>query len=124
MNLNELESEERDIETFKRFNYYFEPPKNKPKVNLNLKDIVLNKKKSSPESPSMYFGGLDGNSITSTPSLDEMMYQQQEYSACQSSDILLDDGGIHEGCNGRTGDGDNLGVIGSGLKAAIHGNMA
>ncbi|XP_055716056.1 uncharacterized protein LOC129809929 isoform X3 [Phlebotomus papatasi] len=124
VNLNELESEERDIETFKRFNYYFEPPKNKPKVNLNLKDIVLNKKKSSPESPSMFFGGLDGNSITSTPSLDEMMYQQQEYSACQSSDILLDDAGIHEGCNGRAGDGDNLGVIGSGLKAAIHGNMA
>ncbi|XP_059621593.1 axoneme-associated protein mst101(2)-like isoform X2 [Phlebotomus argentipes] len=121
VNLNELESEERDIETFKRFNYYFEPPKNKPKVNLNLKDIVLNKKKSSPESPSMYFGGTDGNSITSTPSLDEMM--QQEYGASHSTDILMDDtSGIHESCNGR--DSDSLGVIGSGLKATIHGNIA
>lgn len=43
VNLNELESCERDIESFKRFNYYFEPPKNKPKVNLNLNDIVVNK---------------------------------------------------------------------------------
>lgn len=47
MNLNELESEERDIETFKRFNYYFEPPKTKPKINLNVKDIVVNKKLTS-----------------------------------------------------------------------------
>ncbi|XP_055678177.1 uncharacterized protein LOC129786938 isoform X2 [Lutzomyia longipalpis] len=121
VNLNELESEERDIETFKRFNYYFEPPKNKPKVNLNLKDIVLNKKKCSPESPSMFFGGPDGNSITSTPSLDEML--QQDYPASQSSDDAPP-GLLHEGCNGR--DGDSLvGVIGSGLKAAaIHGNLA
>lgn len=42
VNLNELESEERDIESFKRFNYYFDPPKNKPKINLNVKEIVIN----------------------------------------------------------------------------------
>lgn len=42
MNLNELESDDRDIETFKRFDYYFEPPKNKLKVNINVKDIVVN----------------------------------------------------------------------------------
>ncbi|XP_055617273.1 uncharacterized protein LOC129762771 isoform X2 [Toxorhynchites rutilus septentrionalis] len=47
VNLNELESEERDIESFKRFNYYFDPPKNKPKINLNVKDIVANSKKST-----------------------------------------------------------------------------
>ncbi|XP_026464708.1 putative uncharacterized protein DDB_G0282133 [Ctenocephalides felis] len=47
VNLSELESEERDIESFKRFNYYFEPPKNKPKINLNVNDIVVKKKASS-----------------------------------------------------------------------------
>lgn len=46
VNLNELESEERDIESFKRFNYYFDPPKTKPKINLNVKDIVVANKKS------------------------------------------------------------------------------
>ncbi|GAB0092497.1 uncharacterized protein DMENIID0001_074930 [Sergentomyia squamirostris] len=120
VNLNELESEERDIETFKRFNYYFEPPKNKPKVNLNLKDIVLNKKKSSPDN--LYFSNNDIPSITSTPTLDDMLYQQHEYTGSQSSDIFLDDD-HHEGCNGRDAT-DGLGVIGSGLKATIHGNIA
>lgn len=52
VNLSELESEEREIESFKRFNYYFEPPKNKPKINLNVKEIVLNKKMSSSNGPS------------------------------------------------------------------------
>lgn len=47
VNLNELESEERDIESFKRFNYYFDPPKNKPKINLNVKDIMANNSNSS-----------------------------------------------------------------------------
>lgn len=44
VNLNDLETEEREIETFKRFNYYFDPPKTKPKINLNVKDIVVNNK--------------------------------------------------------------------------------
>lgn len=45
VNLSELESEERDIESFKRFDYYFNPPKNKPKVNINVKDIVVHSRK-------------------------------------------------------------------------------
>lgn len=44
INLNELESEDRDIESFKRFDYYFQPPANKVKVNINVKDIVVNAK--------------------------------------------------------------------------------
>lgn len=48
VNLSELESEERDIESFKRFNYYFQPPKNKPKIKLNVKDIVVTKKQKVP----------------------------------------------------------------------------
>ncbi|XP_055588217.1 uncharacterized protein LOC129740536 [Uranotaenia lowii] len=47
VNLNELESEERDIEAFKRFNYYFDPPKDKTKINLNVKELVGNSKKTS-----------------------------------------------------------------------------
>lgn len=50
INLNELPSDEREIESFKRFNYFFEPPKNKMKVNLNVQDIYNNSRK--PDSPS------------------------------------------------------------------------
>ncbi|GBP85734.1 hypothetical protein EVAR_62533_1 [Eumeta japonica] len=39
-NLNELESSERDIESFKRFEFYFEPPKHKPRVQFNVHDIA------------------------------------------------------------------------------------
>lgn len=45
INLSELEFEEREIESFKRFDYFFSPPKNKPKVNINMKDIVVHSKK-------------------------------------------------------------------------------
>ena len=72
VNLNELESDEREIESFKRFNYYFEPPKNKPKVNLNVKDIVVNNKKptvfglptkpsDSPSSSNSIFDGISSS---------------------------------------------------------------
>lgn len=64
--MSELESEERDIETFKRFNYYFEPPKNKPKVNFNVKDIVLTKKQPSSDCSSPYFGDM-ASSLSNTP---------------------------------------------------------
>ncbi|XP_058467636.1 uncharacterized protein LOC131440392 [Malaya genurostris] len=67
VNLNELESEERDIESFKRFNYYFDPPKNKPKINLNVKDIVVNSKKPG-EAPSNNHVGSSGNSSSSSSS--------------------------------------------------------
>lgn len=51
INLNELPCDERDIESFKRFNYFFEPPKSKLKVNLNVQDIYNNSGRSQ-ESPS------------------------------------------------------------------------
>lgn len=50
VNLNDLPSDEREIESFKRFNYFFEPPKSKLKVNLNVQDIYNNSR--SQESPS------------------------------------------------------------------------
>lgn len=56
VNLSELESEERDIESFKRFDYYFEPPKHKPKINLNVNDIVVKKKPSSASESGANFG--------------------------------------------------------------------
>lgn len=68
VNLSELESEERDIESFKRFDYYFEPPKNKPKVNFNVKDIKVRSKmtNSNSDSSSPYFGessSINGSEI-------------------------------------------------------------
>ncbi|KAI5637228.1 hypothetical protein NE865_10125 [Phthorimaea operculella] len=36
-NLSSLEVSEREIESFKRFEYFFEPPPHKPKVQLDLK---------------------------------------------------------------------------------------
>lgn len=65
VNLNELEVEERDIETFKRFDYYFEPPKYKPKVNFNVKDIVVAKKQPS-ECLSSPFGE-QASALSNTP---------------------------------------------------------
>lgn len=67
VNLSELESEERDIESFKRFNYYFEPPKNKPKINFNVKDIVVTKKQPASDNSSPYFGDLASSSLCNTP---------------------------------------------------------
>ncbi|XP_058813321.1 uncharacterized protein LOC131677496 [Topomyia yanbarensis] len=69
VNLNELESEERDIESFKRFNYYFDPPKNKPKINLNVKDIVVNSKKPGDVTSNNHVGGSSGNSSSSSSSI-------------------------------------------------------
>lgn len=48
LNLNDLPSDERDIESFKRFNYFFEPPKSKMKVNLNVQDIYSSRNQDSP----------------------------------------------------------------------------
>lgn len=74
VNLSELESEERDIETFKRFNYYFEPPKNKLKVNFDVKGIVVNKKQPSSETSSPYFGELANSSLSNTPHPEDDAY--------------------------------------------------
>lgn len=74
VNLNELESEERDIETFKRFNYYFEPPKNKPKINFNMKDIVVTKKQPTSDNSSPYFGDLASSSLSNTPHPEDDIY--------------------------------------------------
>lgn len=70
VNLNELESEERDIESFKRFNYYFDPPKNKPKINLNVKDIVVSNKKSpgAAATGGNHVGGSNGSGGSSSSS--------------------------------------------------------
>lgn len=73
VNLNELESEERDIESFKRFNYYFDPPKSKPKINLNVKDLVVTSKKSPAPSVSASAspagGSNNGNGGSSSSSV-------------------------------------------------------
>lgn len=76
ISLNELEAEERDIESFKRFNYFFDPPKNKPKVNFNVKDIVVNKKHPSSDNSSPYFGDLASHSNTPSHSEDDLLYQE------------------------------------------------
>lgn len=76
ININELESEERDIESFKRFNYFFEPPKNKPKVNFNVKDIVVAKKHPSSDNSSPYFGDLASHSNTPSHSEDDLLYHE------------------------------------------------
>ncbi|KAH9637589.1 hypothetical protein HF086_014229 [Spodoptera exigua] len=39
-NLSVLEVSEREIESFKRFDFYFEPPQHKPKVQLDVRDIA------------------------------------------------------------------------------------
>ncbi|KAJ0184302.1 hypothetical protein K1T71_000725 [Dendrolimus kikuchii] len=39
-NLSSLEVSEREIESFKRFDFYFEPPQHKPKVQLDVRDIA------------------------------------------------------------------------------------
>lgn len=76
MNLNELEEEERDIEQFKRFNYYFDPPKNKPKINFDVKGIVVAKKQPASENSSPYFGELASSSKCYTPHLEDEYYDQ------------------------------------------------
>lgn len=74
VNLNELESDERDIEQFKRFNYYFEPPKNKLKVNFDVKGMVVNKKPPSSTTSSPYFGELASSSLSNTPHPEDDIY--------------------------------------------------
>ncbi|VVC98153.1 unnamed protein product, partial [Leptidea sinapis] len=39
-NLSSLDVSEREIESFKRFDFYFEPPQHKPKVQLDVRDIA------------------------------------------------------------------------------------
>lgn len=39
-NLSSLDLSEREIESFKRFEFYFEPPQHKPKVCLDVRDIA------------------------------------------------------------------------------------
>ncbi|KAM3956090.1 LOW QUALITY PROTEIN: uncharacterized protein ACR2FA_009981 [Aphomia sociella] len=39
-NLSALDLTEREIESFKRFDFYFEPPLHKPKVQFDVKDIA------------------------------------------------------------------------------------
>lgn len=74
VNLSELESEERDIESFKRFNYYFKPPVHKPKVNFDVKNIVLAKKgPCSSDSSSPYCSETASNNGTPS-SLDDLLY--------------------------------------------------
>lgn len=71
VNLNELGTEEREIETFKRFNYFYDPPKNKPKVNLDVTKMVKKPPPPPPSNnPSPYFGDLVGPSSRNTPRLD------------------------------------------------------
>lgn len=50
--LSDLETEEREIESFKRFDYYFKPPANKPKVNFDIRNIVVAQRKGMTQSSS------------------------------------------------------------------------
>lgn len=68
VNLSELASEERDIESFKRFNYYFKPPANKPKVNFDVKNIVLAKKAAGSSDTTSPSPSLNGCCDGGTPS--------------------------------------------------------
>jgi FAM193 family C-terminal len=102
VNLNELDLLERDIESFKRFNYYFDPPKNKPKININVKDIVVTGAKkarshnqNSSESPSFGDRISDGMSSSFTSS---------------NCDELFTEGDLNGGGAGGT---TTAGVIGS-----------
>lgn len=76
VNLNELNEQEREIESFKRFNYYYEPPKNKPKVNLDVKGIVVAKKQPASTNSSPFFGELAGSSLSNMPRLDDDLYTE------------------------------------------------
>lgn len=74
ISLNDLESEERDIESFKRFSYFLKPPVNKPKVNFDLKNFMMANRKTAPtmsgsptdSSPSPHY------SETAASSMDDM----------------------------------------------------
>lgn len=86
VNLSELESEERDIESFKRFDYYFEPPKNKPKVNFNVKDIKVRSKmtNSNSDSSSPYFG--ESSSPMNGSELDDLYHDMNTMSLSNNCD--------------------------------------
>ncbi|KAG4067279.1 hypothetical protein HA402_000270 [Bradysia odoriphaga] len=86
VNLSELESEERDIESFKRFDYYFEPPKNKPKVNFNVKDIKVRSKmtNSNSDSSSPYFG--ESSSPMNGSELDDLYQDMNTLSLSNNCD--------------------------------------
>ena len=43
----DMDDAERELEAFKRFCFQSVPPKQKEKVHLNIKDIVLKKKSSA-----------------------------------------------------------------------------
>ncbi|KAJ6638598.1 Protein FAM193A [Pseudolycoriella hygida] len=84
VNLSELESEERDIESFKRFDYYFEPPKNKPKVNFNVKEIKVRNKMTSSDSSSPYFG--ESSSPLNVSELDDLYHDLNVLSLSHNCD--------------------------------------
>lgn len=118
--MSELESEERDIESFKRFNYYFEPPKNKPKINLNVKDIVVNKKnKITSDSPSSsLFGEMSSSISSNTQSCDDLLCQDMSGLNIHSnanSDPMIYDTDIENSSTSRT----NHGAIGSKIKYSV-----
>lgn len=81
VDLSKLGPEEREIESFKRFNWYFQPPKNKPKINFNVKDIVVTKKQPASDNSSPNFGELASSSLCNTPPL----LRDEEYSTHASS---------------------------------------
>lgn len=79
VNLNELSEQEREIETFKRFNYYYEPPKNKPKVNIDLNNIVLkntNRPPASTNSSPYMVGEMAASSMSNMPLRDDDLYAE------------------------------------------------
>lgn len=117
--LSELETEEREIESFKRFDYYFKPPANKLKVNFDIKDIVVAQRKAiaqSSSSASLFYDDLAAadrfNNVSSTPMMDDFfadmsLLSLRPTSAFSSADlgILASNGGasargIRRGDNG------------------------
>lgn len=75
LSLNDLESEERDIETFKRFNYYFKPPATKPKVNFDVKNFMMaNNRKTSSSGGGAGIVGGGGTTVSSSDSSSSPYY--------------------------------------------------
>lgn len=58
------------------FNYYYNPPKNKPKINFDVKNIVVARKQPASENSSPYFGELAGSSLSNTPHPEDEFYPE------------------------------------------------
>lgn len=145
VSLHDLESEERDIESFKRFNYYFKPPANKQKVNFDVKNFMLanrrggggaaptagaNNTSSSDSGSSPYFSETaslnGGGGGCTTPSLDDLLYNDLsllQLGAQLNGGVSVEELGMLAGGNAGGVGGGGGGSTGTGaVPAAIVGS--